>query len=111
MPVRVLFSKVPTFQRSVSFMALVVLLVFLALAGFAQNPNGSLRGEGLDASGARVRGALVIVKSTGSALAREVTADARGEFRIEGLLPGLYRISVAAKGFAEAAADVDVVVC
>ncbi|GAC1432100.1 MAG: hypothetical protein NVSMB58_13130 [Terriglobales bacterium] len=80
------------------------------MAGFAQNPHGSLRGEVLDASGARARGALVSLKSFGSGLTREVTADDRGEFRIEGLLPGRYRITVTAKGFAEAAADVDVVV-
>ena len=109
MLVRVLFSKTRTFHPFVSFVVLV-LLISLSLAGFAQNPNGSLRGEVLDASGARVRGALVIVKSSGSALTRELTADDRGEFRIEGLLPGRYRMRVTAKGFAEAAADVDVVV-
>jgi hypothetical protein len=109
MPVRVLVSKMRSFHPSVRFVVLV-LLVFLSLAGFAQNPNGSLRGEVLDASGARVRGALVIVKSSGSALTREVTAGDRGEFRIEGLLPGRYQMTVTANGFAEAAADVDVVV-
>jgi Carboxypeptidase regulatory-like domain/TonB dependent receptor len=109
MPAKVFFSKIQTLHPFVSFVVLV-LLVFLSLAAFAQNPNGSLRGEVLDASGARVRGALVSVKSFGSALTREVTADDRGEFRIEGLLPGRYRITVTAKGFAEAAADVDVVV-
>ena len=53
-------------------------------------------------------GARVIVQSTGSSITREATADDRGEFRIEGLLPGSYRITVTAKGFADAAADVDV---
>ena len=37
-------------------------------------------------------------------------ADDRGEFRIEGLLPGPYHVSVTAKGFAEATADVNVAV-
>jgi hypothetical protein len=41
---------------------------------------------------------------------REATADERGEFRIEGLLPGSYRVTVTAKGFAQATADVDVAV-
>ena len=35
-------------------------------------------------------------------------ANDRGEFRIEGLLPGSYRVTVTAKGFADATADVDV---
>src|SRR5580693_3689541 len=34
----------------------------------------------------------------------------RGEFRIEGLLPGSYHVSVTAKGFAEATADVNIAV-
>ena len=89
---------------------LLIWALFLALTGFAQNPNGSLRGEVLDASGARVPGAQVVVRSSGSALTREGAADDRGEFRVEGLLPGRYRMTVTAKGFAEAAADVEVVV-
>ena len=55
-------------------------------------------------------GARVVVQSTGSSITREATANDRGEFRIEGLLPGSYRVTVTAKGFAEATADVDVAV-
>src|SRR5262249_13893835 len=36
--------------------------------------------------------------------------NSRGEFRIDGLLSGSYRVAVSAKGFGEATADVDVVV-
>jgi hypothetical protein len=109
MLVRILFSGLRTFRPLVSFLGLF-LFPFLSPPGLAQNPNGSLRGEVVDSSGARVRGALVVVKSPGSALTREVAADDRGEFRIEGLLPGPYRITVSAKNFSEAAADVEVVV-
>jgi len=76
----------------------------------AQNPNGSLRGEVEDASAARVAGARVVVQSNGSSMTREVTADARGEFRIDGLLPGSYRVTVTAQGFSQATANVDVAV-
>jgi len=96
--------------RPCSCCVLLIWVLFLTLAGFAQNPNGSLRGEVLDASGARVPGAQVVVRSSGSALTREGAADDRGEFRVEGLLPGRYRMTVTAKGFAEASADVEVVV-
>src|SRR5260370_20813313 len=41
---------------------------------------------------------------------RQATANERGEFRIDGLLPGSYRVTVTAKGFSQATADVDVVV-
>jgi hypothetical protein len=76
----------------------------------AQNPNGALRGEIQDASAARVAGAQITVLSRGSSITREATANERGEFRMEGLLPGSYRVTVTAKGFAQATADVDVAV-
>ena len=99
-------------RKSSSLICAVALLIFVSIPSFlrAQNSNGALRGEVQDASAARVAGARVIVQSTGSSIAREATANDRGEFRIEGLLPGSYRVTVTAKGFAEATADVDVAV-
>ena len=85
-------------------------VLFISAAMCAQNPNGALRGEVQDASSARVPGARVVIESTGSSITREAKANDRGEFRIEGLLPGSYHVAVTAKGFAEAAADVDVAV-
>jgi len=82
----------------------------LSTAGYAQNPNGALRGEVQDASSARVAGARIVVQSMGSSITRETVANDRGEFRIEGLLPGSYHVAVTAKGFAEATADVNVAV-
>jgi len=76
----------------------------------AQNPRGSLRGEVQDLSGGRIASARVGVQSQASSLTREGTSDERGEFRIEGLLPGAYHLTVSAKGFGEASADIDVVV-
>jgi hypothetical protein len=85
-------------------------LVCLPAPLSAQNSNGALRGEVQDLSGARVAGAQLAVQSAGSSVTREATADSRGEFRIEGLLPGAYRVTVTAKGFADAMADVNVAV-
>ncbi len=76
----------------------------------AQNQNGALRGEVEDPSGARIAAARITVQSAESSLSREVVADSRGEFRIEGLLPGLYHVIAAAKGFADAASDVQIAV-
>src|SRR5579863_1989293 len=84
--------------------------MLLSIIGYAQNPNGALRGEVQDASGARVAGARIVVESMGSSITRETVANDHGEFRIEGLLPGSYHVAVTAKGFAEAAADVNVAV-
>jgi hypothetical protein len=89
----------------------ILLLMFVSVpVSRAQNPNGSLRGEVQDASAARVVGAQVGVRSNESSMTREATANERGEFRIEGLLPGSYRVTVTAKGFAQATANVDVAV-
>jgi hypothetical protein len=91
---------------------LIFLLMFVFVPALlrAQNPNGALRGEVQDASAARVANARVVVKSTGSSITREAAANDRGEFRIEGLPPGPYRVTVTAKGFAEATAEIDVAV-
>jgi hypothetical protein len=100
-------------HRKVPMHGLATYLVVLVLAYVpallcAQNSNGALRGEVQDASGARVAGARVVVQAAGSSMSREATANGHGEFRIEGLLPGSYRVIVTAKGFAQATADVDV---
>jgi hypothetical protein len=86
------------------------MVVSLPLLLSAQNPNGALRGEVQDASAARVAGARIVVLSKGSSIVREVVANERGEFRLEGLQPGSYSVSVTAKGFAEAIATVEVAV-
>src|SRR5271154_5733636 len=104
-------------QSGSLFCATVFLLLLLFLlygvipaSIFAQNPNGALRGEVQDTSGARVASAHVVLHSNASSITREAIANQRGEFRVEGLLPGSYRVTVTAKDFAEAAADVDVAV-
>ncbi len=76
----------------------------------AQNPRGSLRGAVQDASGARVASAKIVLQTIGSSLTREAASEDRGEFRLDDLLPGAYRMTVAAAGFAPAEANVSVVV-
>src|ERR1035438_889575 len=103
-------------RRSTSLLRALILPIFLLLFASApcllraQNPHGALGGEVQDASAARVAGAQITVLSRGSSITREATANERGEFRMEGLLPGSYRVTVTAKGFAQATADVDVAV-
>lgn len=91
-----------------SRLSLLVLTLLTTCLLHAQNSNGTLRGEIQDATEARVAGAHVTVQAAGSSIVREATADSRGEFRIEGLLPGHYHMIAGAKGFSDAVADVDV---
>lgn len=76
----------------------------------AQNPLGALRGTILDASGGRVPAARVVVSAANSAIQREAKSDESGEFRMDDLQPGSYRITVQANGFAEASSEMNVAV-
>jgi len=90
---------------------LVVLSVgLLANVLQAQNPRGSLRGTVQDPTGARIPSAKVVAQSTDSSMRREAVSEDRGEFRLDDLLPGAYRITVSAPGFASAEADVSIAV-
>ncbi len=88
----------------------VVVTLALALTALAQNPRGSLRGTVQDATGARIPAAKIVVQSVDSSMRREATSEDRGEFRVDDLLPGAYRITVNAAGFAPAQADVSIAV-
>jgi len=97
-------------RRSVNLLTLLLVFVSVPSLVLAQNPNGALRGEVQDTGAARVPHARVVARSAGSSMTSEVTANERGEFRIEGLLPGSYRVTVTAEGFAQATADVEIAV-
>jgi hypothetical protein len=88
----------------------VLSAILLVTAVHAQNPRGSLRGTVQDPSGARVAFAKIVIQAVDSSAQREISTEDRGEFRVEDLLPGAYRITVNASGFAQAVADVTVVV-
>jgi len=80
----------------------VLAALLFSLPGWTQNFRGSLVGTIEDASGKRVPGAKIVVSPKESpTIEREVTADSQGEFRIEDLPPGDYKVVVTATGFAE----------
>jgi hypothetical protein len=89
---------------------LFLALPFLALSLAAQDFRGSLVGTVTDASGGRIRDAVIGLHAAGSSLERQASSDARGEFRFDDLSPGPYRVTVKTPGFAEASSSVAVVV-
>ena len=97
-------------MNRMSLRSLTLFLIFATSLARAQNSNGTLRGEVQDASAARVAGAQIVMQAAASSVTRTATANGQGEFRIEGLLPGSYRVVVTATGFARATASVDVAV-
>ena len=92
-----------------SIAGIVLGLVGLCAAN-AQNSRGALRGEVQDSTRARIASATVSISATSTMVVREFSADRAGEFRVEDLAPGSYRVSVSAVGFATAAATVTVTV-
>ena len=88
----------------------IALFATLLTALHAQNSRGSLRGTVQDPTGARISSAKVVAQLSDSSVQREATSENRGEFRIDDLLPGNYRVTVNAAGFAPAQAEVVIAV-
>jgi outer membrane receptor protein involved in Fe transport len=80
----------------------------LLMAGFtglllkvqAQVLYGALTGTVTDASGAVVAGAKVTALETRTGVSQEATTDSSGIYRFSAMLPGTYKITIAATGFA-----------
>ena len=75
-------------------LVLIIILAFFPVAVGAQNPRGALRGIVQDSSGGRVVSAKVAVQAMEFFSECEAVADSGGEFRVEDLLFGVYRVTV-----------------
>lgn len=92
-------------------MRLAILLLtvcFAASVSTAQTLGGSLRGLVEDGRGAHIPSATITVHLRDSSIERTAACDAHGNFRMDDLPPGTYRVTVKAQGFADAVADVPV---
>jgi hypothetical protein len=102
--------KIPFPPKRTRLLGSVAFLTSLLLpfALFAQNPRGALRGTVQDTSGGRISSATIVVQAEESTLRREAASNDRGEFRINDLVPGNYRVTVTASGFADVSSEVHV---
>ncbi len=85
--------------------AIVAALATLAMSavtvsGFAQSTFGTLRGTVQDATGATIPGAHIELHSLAENTDRQLTTNGAGEFSLENLQPGRYRVTVHQDGFA-----------
>jgi hypothetical protein len=95
----------PVNKQHVLFcLGLLCLSLFTNLT-FAQESRAVVVGKVTDASGAAVAGAKVIAKSLDTNVTTSATANAEGEFQLNYLIPGPYRITVEAQGFKAAVRD------
>ncbi|MGA8026456.1 MAG: carboxypeptidase regulatory-like domain-containing protein [Bryobacteraceae bacterium] len=89
---------------------LISALAIVSSCCLGQDFRGSLAGTVNDTSGGRIPFAHVVLRAFESSVERDATTDNRGEFRLDDLLPGAYRVSINAQGFAEAKSAVAVTV-
>lgn len=78
---------------------LVLLVGALIVSARAQVLYGSLTGTVSDTSGAVVSGAKVTAVNVQTGVTQEATSDTSGIYRFATLLPGTYKVTIAASGF------------
>ena len=72
--------------------------LILLLLMFVTTQAGDLSGKVIDSQGAALRSARVSVRNQSGFIVRETLTGEQGEFRIEGLEPGIYFVAVDAEG-------------
>src|SRR5688572_25662509 len=83
--------------------ALVMISAFIAPVfsetAFAQSSKGILVGTITDPSGARLEGARVKITNAQTGVARETVTTGEGQYRLDAVDPGTYKIEVTSDGF------------
>jgi hypothetical protein len=82
-----------------SFAGAACAIVLLITSTAAQTPQGALVGTVSDTNGGRIAGATVSAQAIGSSLKRVAATNSAGEYRIEGMPPGDYRVTISATNF------------
>ncbi|MDR3723391.1 MAG: TonB-dependent receptor [Terracidiphilus sp.] len=88
---------------------MVLFIAALVLIGshnaFSQSTQGSILGMVSDASGAVIPNADIVLTYSGIGIQRHQKSNVNGEFEFNHLEPGIYRLSIAANGFAKLSED------
>ena len=89
------------FRQSTAVFALFLMAtaLFFSVSAYAQGTTGTLRGQVLDPAGAVVPNVEVTVTNQETGVAVKVTTTSAGTYAVPTLIPGLYKITVEAKGF------------
>jgi outer membrane lipoprotein-sorting protein len=76
-----------------------ICLLLIATVVFGQGVSGRILGTIQDGSGAVVANASVTITNQGTGIAAKTVTDSHGEYRVDNLPPGNYRIQFEASGF------------
>jgi hypothetical protein len=95
-------SVSPAFSTSLKQIVTLAMAVCFLFAGVAtaQVLYGALTGNVTDPSGASVGGAKVTALNINTGISNEATVNDDGVYRFQALLPGVYKVSIAAPNFA-----------
>ncbi len=86
--------------RSLLYSVLVLgLALIFSMPAAAQRITGTLRGQILDPSGAAVPDAQVTATNQETGVSVKITTTSAGTYSFPSLIPGIYKVSVEAKGF------------
>jgi Tfp pilus assembly protein PilF len=88
--------------------SLLILGLALGLAAQDDLGRGRISGDVVDASGAKVQGAQVLVESLRSRARFEVKTDKKGHFAVGGLGTGTWRVTVSKEGYLSSSTEVQV---
>src|SRR6266849_1555059 len=86
-------------SRGISVLLVTALALLLSNPASAQRTTGTLRGQVLDPTGAVVPDATVTITNQETGVTVKVTTTSAGTYAAPSLIPGLYKITVEAKGF------------
>ncbi|HKP87393.1 MAG TPA: TonB-dependent receptor, partial [Blastocatellia bacterium] len=92
-------------KKLLSIIISICLLTACATTALAQGSAGQISGTIADPTGARLANAQVTVTSLETALERQAVTNESGDFTVQLLPPGQYRIKVNALGFKSVALD------
>ena len=81
-----------------SLFAVCLWTVSLNVIVFAQR-GVSISGRVTDSTGAAIRNATLTVRQTGGSYERVGNTDEKGDYRLEGLIPGEYQVNAVVEGF------------
>jgi len=91
------------------FLRILISAVLLVPSAAFANDYGAVRGVVHDPQHRPIQDAMVMLKAKSSDWAKSVLTDANGEFQFNAVPLGDYTVSIASKGFAQAAQDVTVI--
>lgn len=95
-------------NRAISIFS--VLILFLAASTAAQVNTGSISGTVTDTSGSAVIGATITATSNATSEQHTTQSGDIGQFTLQGLNPGVYKVTVSSSGFNTFSTTVEIVV-